>query len=425
LSGCQNRLESLRLSAGVATTEFPGGVSHVHETIAEEMVMPDENIAGSGRKRPLRDVPVERLHPDPQNPRLSAESQGAKEPELLNVLHAKFNLEELADSMATNGYFDEEPLVAIPNGITKALARAGADPESAKYTDYLAFIGNESTQFTVVEGNRRLATALILLDANLRSRLNVRSWPTPSRKVADDLRVLPVIIYPTRDAVVPYLGVRHIVGIQKWDIYARARYIAGMVEEGEGEQTLKQIQEQIGDRHNSARKSHVCYKALQQVQDEFDLDTRPAQSTFSFLLLALGQGSIKRFLGLPTKWSEIPIDQPVTKKYLPNLKKLYLWLFGDRNKKPVIAESRDITRYLSSVVENAEAVAHLERTGRIEEAYDLSDGEANMLLKYLANANVKLEAALGVAHRHKTDEVRFEADKCFKTVTQLRRTLGD
>ena len=423
MSGCQDRLESLRLSAGVATREFPGGVSHVHETIAEEMVMPDENIAGSGRKRPLRDVPVERLHPDPQNPRLSAESQGAKEPELLNVLHAKFNLEELADSMATNGYFDEEPLVAIPNGITKALARAGADPESAKYTDYSAFIRDNSTHFTVVEGNRRLATALILLDSTLRSTLSIRSWPTPSTKAADDLRVLPVIIYPTRDAVVPYLGVRHIVGIQKWDIYPRARYIAQMVEEQL--LTLDRIQEQIGDRNNSARKSYVCYKALQQLQDEFGIDTRPGQNDFSLLLLALGQGNIKRFLGLPKKWSEIPADHPITKKYLPNLKKLYLWLFGDGDKKPVIAESRDITNYLSSVVENAAAVAHLERTGRLEDAYDLSDGEEKMLLNCLAKANVKLEAALGVAHRHKTDEVRFEADKCFKTVTQLRRTLGD
>ena len=423
MSGCQDRLESLRLSAGVATREFPGGVSRVHETIAEEMVMPDENIAGSGRKRPQLDVPVERLHPDPQNPRLPAESQGANEPELLKVLHAEFNLEELADSMATNGYFDEEPLVAIPKGITKTLARAGADPESSRYADYLAFIEDESTHFTVVEGNRRLATALLLLDANLRSTLSIRSWPAPSRKVAEDLRVLPVIIYPTRDAVVPYLGVRHIVGIQKWDIYPRARYIAQMVEEQL--LSLDRIQEQIGDRNNSARKSYVCYKALQQVQDEFDIDTRPGQNDFSLLLLALGQGNIKRFLGLPKKWAEIPADQPVSKKYLPNLKKLYLWLFGDRDKKPVISESRDITNYLSSVVEHVVAVAHLEKTGRLEEAYDLSDGEEKMLLKYLANANTKLEAALGVAHRHKTQEVRFEADRCYKTATQLRHTLGD
>jgi hypothetical protein len=411
------------LSAGVAPRGFPGGVGHVYETIAEEMAMPDENIAGSGRKRPQLDVPVERLHPDPQNPRLPAESQGASEPELLNVLHANFNLEELADSMATNGYFDEEPLVAIPIGTPKGLAQAGANPASRKFPDYLAFIQDKSTHFTVVEGNRRLATALILLDSTLRARLNIRSWPIPSKVAADDLGVLPVIIYPTRDAVVPYLGVRHIVGIQKWDIYARARYIAGMVEKKE--RTLDQIQEQIGDRQNSARKSYVCYRALQQVENEFDIDTRPAQSAFSFLLLALGQGSIKRFLGLPTRWSDIPADQPVTRKYLPNLKKLYLWLFGDRVKKPVITESRDITNFLSSVVENATAVAHLERTGRLEEAYDLSDGEEKMLLKYLANANTKLEAALGVAHRHKTQEVRLEADKCFKTATQLRQTLGD
>jgi hypothetical protein len=54
----------------------------------------------------------------------------------------------------------------------------------------------------------------------------------------------------------------------------------------------------------------------------------------------------------------------------------------------------------------------------------LSDGEEKMLLKYLANANVKLGAALGVAHRHKTEEVRNEVAKCADTVSQLQRTMG-
>lgn len=386
--------------------------------------MTKQVIAGAGRKRPQLDVPVERLHLDPQNPRLPAESQGAKEPELFRVLYTGFNLDELADSMAQNGYFDEEPLVAIPNKITPVLARGGvAQPDTEQYHDYLNFINRESTHFTVVEGNRRLATAKILADEALRERLNIKSWPSLRPPVVEDLRMLPVIVYPSRDEVVPYMGVRHIVGIQKWDIYARARYIAKMVEERH--LALESIQEQIGDRQNSATKSYVCYKVLQQVQDEFDFDTRTAQSQFSLLLLALGQGGIKRFLGLPPRWSDIRIDQPVPKRQLPNLKKLYQWIYGQGGRKPVIDESRDITRYLSAVVESEEAVAHLDRTGRLQEAYDLSDGEEKMLLRYLAGANVKLEAALGVAHRHKTDEVKQEVSKCVETVSMLQHTVGD
>jgi hypothetical protein len=383
--------------------------------------MPKKIIAGVGRKRPQIDIPVDRLHLDPQNPRLPLESQGAKESELLRVLYTDFNLDELADSMARNGYFDEEPLVAIPTNIAVSLVRGGTATPPRQ--DYLDFINDTSTHFIVVEGNRRLATAKMLLEEALRVRLNIRSWPSLGRTVADDLRVLPAIVYPTRDEVVPYMGVRHIVGIQKWDIYARARYIAKMVEEKK--LTLEGIQEQIGDRQNSARKNYVCYKVLQQVQDEFDFDTRTAQSQFSLLLLSLGQGGIKRFLGLPPKWSDIRIDHPIAKKYMPNLKKLYIWMYGEGDKKPVIEESRDITRYLSSVVESEEAVAYLERTGRLQDSYDLSDGEEKMLLKYLVNANAKLSTALGVAHRHKTDEVKQEVSKCAQTVSELQRAVGD
>ena len=59
-------------------------------------------------------IPVSRLFLDPENPRLPEEAQGKSESELMEVLLDQFNLEELADSMAENGYFDEEPLVGIP-----------------------------------------------------------------------------------------------------------------------------------------------------------------------------------------------------------------------------------------------------------------------------------------------------------------------
>ncbi|HKZ39324.1 MAG TPA: hypothetical protein VJ044_00090, partial [Candidatus Hodarchaeales archaeon] len=63
------------------------------------------------------------------------EVQGKKEPEVLEALYSSFDLDELAVSMAQNGYFDEEPHVVV--GQSKK--------EGTK-------------EFTVVEGNRRVAT---------------------------------------------------------------------------------------------------------------------------------------------------------------------------------------------------------------------------------------------------------------------------
>ena len=75
--------------------------------------------AGFGRKRPQLNVPIERLHLDPANPRLPEEIQGRKEDALLDHLYHHFDLEEIAAPMAENGYFDEEQLVAVPNDLPK------------------------------------------------------------------------------------------------------------------------------------------------------------------------------------------------------------------------------------------------------------------------------------------------------------------
>lgn len=59
----------------------------------------------------------------------------------------------------------------------------------------------------------------------------------------------------------------------------------------------------------------------------------------------------------------------------------------------------------------------------MEGAYERTDGEEKMLLRYLNTANIKLEGALGVAHRHKTSEVISEAEKCELTVKALLKIM--
>src|SRR5262249_1127637 len=116
-----------------------------------------------GRKRPLLNVPIERLHLDPQNPRLPEEAQGCSEPQLMQYLYEHFDLEEIAAPMAQNGYFDEEPLVAVPVRLPKRLVPKPGQPLSEEYRTFL-----DSAEFTVVEGNRRLATARLLRDQESR-----------------------------------------------------------------------------------------------------------------------------------------------------------------------------------------------------------------------------------------------------------------
>lgn len=377
-------------------------------------------VTKQGRKmrRPRLDLPVERLFFDKDNPRLPEEIQGKNQAELLKALYRGFNLEEVGESMAQNGYFDEEPLVVIPHKLPRKLHRV--DPNKKEFQ---AFIEKTDTQFTVVEGNRRLAAVKVLLDSGLRDKLRVRHWPEVAAGIREQLEVLPVIVYPKREQVVPYLGVRHIVGIQKWDSYAKARYIASLVDKG---RSLSKVEAQIGDSQGSARKNYISLKLLEQAESEFDYDTQKAKSSFSLLMLGIGQGKIKRFLGLPTRVNDTNIEAPVEKNKLDNLENLMSWLFGDERNLPVIKESRDITNYLSHVVESEESLKHLQRTRDLVSAYDLSDGEEKMVLKYLTDANRKLEVVLGLVHRHReSTDVITEVEKCEGTVEQLVKRVKD
>lgn len=400
--------------------------------VEQRNAMPKSQPTVLGRKRPQLDIEIERLRLDTANPRLPEEIQGKKEAEVLEHLFQHFDLEEIADPMGLNGYFDEEPLVVVPQHIPKGLLPKPGEQESNAFRE---FIKNKSTEFTVVEGNRRLATAMILLDETLRKRFRIRAWPKLSVKVREDLKVLPAIVYPTRKEVLPYLGVRHITGNKKWDSYAKARYIADMIREGH---SVKQIEEQVGDRAQSVRKSAIAYHMLREAKEDLDLSIEKAKQDFSLLLLAIGQRNMKFFLGWTKtvpgtdllkslKLEEIPLDSPVPDTHLENLGDLLSWLYGEGTKVlPVISDSRNITEYLSPVVASPRAVEYLKQTRNLIEAYEFTDGEEAMLRKLLRTANTKLEKALGVAHRHKKiPEVVDEAEKCLETASLIVKTVEE
>jgi hypothetical protein len=385
--------------------------------------------AGIGRKRPLLNVHIERLHIDPENPRLPEEAQGGAEDEVLKHLFEHFDLEEIAAPMAQNGYFDEEPLVAIPQNLPEQLIPKDGEKETPEYLNFL-----ETAVFTVVEGNRRLATARILRNGEIRQKLHIRGWPEISPMVCEDLEVLPVIVYPTRQEVLPYLGVRHITGNKKWDSYAKARYIAAMLDE---KYQIDDIVREVGDRSQSVLKNAVAYRMLQQARKELDWDITRAKEDFSYLLLAIGQRNIKSFLGWSKKGkgndelkslslNEVDLDAPVPESHLNNLGDFLSWIYGEGSKVlPVIKESRDITNFLSHVVASPSATEYLKKSRDLREAYDLSDGEEAMVRNLLGTANIKLEKVLGVVHRHKTRDVAAEAEKCAETISRVVKTLRE
>lgn len=329
----------------------------------------EQNFAGYGGKRPLLYIPPERLFLDPQNPRLPVESQGKDEDKIKESLKKLFYLDELAHSMAKNGYFDEEPLVAIPKNLPKKFSEKNYD-ELKEDTEYNDFLLLPTTEFIIVEGNRRLCTVKILLSGEM------PSFPEIQQGIRTDLQKLPVIIYPKRKDVIAYLGVRHIIGVKKWDAYAKARYIASMKEEFG--LTLDEIQNSVGDTSNSARKTYASYRLIEVIQGEYEqYDTSKAKDNFSYLMLALGQGPIKEFLGLPKQWNSIDFENPISKDKMENTFYLFSWLFGEgKEKQKVVDESRDITGKLTGVLRDKIATEYLKEFRDLNEAYERCGGES-------------------------------------------------
>src|ERR1035437_5765184 len=85
----------------------------------------------------ISDLPTDQLLLDAQNPRLASGVAAKTQDDLLKVLWEEMAVDEVALSIAANGFFREEPLFAVPDGKGK---------------------------YTVVEGNRRLAAVILLRD---------------------------------------------------------------------------------------------------------------------------------------------------------------------------------------------------------------------------------------------------------------------
>lgn len=170
----------------------------VHNLSADEM-----------RPKP---IPVRDLHLDPRNPRLADVITTKSQASILQVMEKNFELQPLIDSMLRNGFFWEEPLVAVREAL----------PE----------LKNEKV-LIVIEGNRRLA-ALKLIHSN----------QFGDEKARARLKEIPVLVRKHREDTLAFVGFRHITGIIPWEAAAKAQYALTLVR---ANHTIDEIAERIGD----------------------------------------------------------------------------------------------------------------------------------------------------------------------------------
>jgi hypothetical protein len=389
----------------------------------------EEKFAGKGRRRPQIDLPLEKILLDDGNPRLAKQKDLTTQFDLIKTLYEEYDLEEIALSMSENGYFDEEPIIVIPKNPPADLFEGDVDSVQKKIGE---LIKANSTEFIVVEGNRRIGTAKILLDSDIRTRLKIRQDGFPKVKndaVAEDLKFIPAIVYSNREDIGPYLGVRHITGLLKWDAYAKAAYIAQTVEEkirkgSSVDESIKTVQQQVADRSDVIKKQYLCYKIMKEAEDDLGFETKNIKNKFSLLTVALNSPAIRLFVGSPTYKEAnfggriIPIEK------IEQLRHLLTWIYGDGKKEPILSDSRRITKELAPVLGSKEATEYLIKNNNLEEAYERSEGERNYIVRKINTASNNIKFSLSFAWKYKNDkEVHDSVKECSNAISELQKMI--
>ena len=395
--------------------------------------------AGVTGKRPLVQLPWESLVLDDANPRLLSwfgdglESIKPSQFELLKVMYQRYDARSLAISMATNGYFDEEPLVVVPK--EEAFAKT-IDIHFDKREDAVELITSYYAgggEFIVVEGNRRLTALKLLLDNDLRARLKLRdTFPTvTSLDIYDDLTVLPCVVYPNRTEVIPYLGVKHIRGPLRWEAFSQATYAASIIDESikqncDPDEALEQLERQTGNTGSRLKRLYIAYKIFKQLEQDIEMDVDAVIERFSFVAAIYANIPLRTFIGLKAPSATFLKDQLISQDYLANAELLFEWVFGNKEKKlqPVVMESRDLTGRLSVVVGSPDAVAYLRQHRDLSGAYDRRNGDHAMLLRQLDCALLDVRRTTQLAFKcQDAYELLMKAKSLEVAVRQLRVQL--
>ena len=317
-----------------------------------------------------RRLPLSTLMLDPHNPRLPAEVQGQNQEDLAVHLELGFDARTVAESMASHGFFESEPLIVIASDI----------PD----------------QWIVVEGNRRLTALLGLVNPEIRAQF---ASPEPWEALAghasvheDDL--VPVVVLPNRAAATPIIGFRHISGILQWQPYAQARYIARLVDEEN--MTFAGVAEMIGIDRTKVGNLYRDQAIAKQAR-EMGIETGPLEAAFSLLTVAMSTPKLRDYIGAPLGSQTQPGVAPIDDEKSPQLQELITWIYGDGETEPVIGDSREISK-LGNVVASNTGLTAVQSGASLEVALQkVKDAEINprqRLLTRLRTGRNSLTAAL-------------------------------
>lgn len=323
----------------------------------------------------------EELVLDRDNPRLLPEEYSgielATEEEIIRAL-AQYDLNELLQSIAENGYLNIEPL-------------------------YIQKIGHN--KYKVLEGNRRLAAIKLLRNNELARKCGINLPKIERHILATTDKILVHEAQNEKDGLA-YIGFKHINGPHKWDSIAKARFVLNLYKKN---YPIDQISKMIGDTHNTIQKMLIGMTVLEQASEEgiFYIEDRHSSLKvfpFSHLYTALTRKEYQQYLGLQKNI----LKNPVPKENLPRLEKVLHWIYGSKSDdiRPVIKSQNPDIKNLGTVLSHSRALAVLESRNDLDEAIKQTIPPGIALKDSLVAALFNAKEALG----YSSDVVNIDED---------------
>lgn len=351
----------------------------------------------ANEEKTIQFIPVENLRFDPENPRLPTGVDVHDGSAVLAWMLNDATIIELMGSIGQQGYFPGEPLLCVP------------------------VQGQDAGDYLVVEGNRRLAAVVLLLEPEL---AKVRRKAVLDVATGADYRpeLLPALVFQDRGEILDYLGYRHITGIKEWDPLAKARYLWQLARKYEGRdqaETFRELAKTIGSRGDYVARLLTGLALYDVIAENDFFGLRGLDETaikFSLLTTALTYNNIVSFLGLGS--SQDPNLRGIE---LASLERLTSWMFerGPEGNTRV-GESRNLSD-LSAVVASEEALKYFNRGMALEDAAMLTEMPTQIFQKMILQAKDRLEIAQ--KHLHRVDNPTAEDMELLVELMQLIRDM--
>lgn len=298
------------------------------------------NVMLSATHGTPRHVAVKNLRLDPENPRLPESQRGGSQVDLALLMVMGFDAYAVAQSIADNGFFAGEPLLAV---------RSESEPGA----------------YIVVEGNRRFTALLGLTDESVRSQLpDADRWKVVAERARMSQETLiPIVEHPDRASTHVEVARAHVVGKLAWRPYMQARFIAARVAEGN---TIQQVAEMIGIPKSKAADLYRDQAVVTQAQS-LGLATGEVEKAFSLLTVAMGVTRLRAHVSAPLG-SQLEVGKdPIPAEKTDELSELLEWIFGSEDAEPKITDSRQAAS-LGNVAASEVGLAALRAGATLEEA---------------------------------------------------------